>query len=98
MTQEMIIMIGLFVLALILLPAWPYNRQWSYKPGGMVLLILAAFIMWVVIKHHDSSQKVNKRIKRASDNVQQEGHQLGDRLRQAGRSVADAIRDVIGPK
>ena len=36
------------VLLLLVLPIWPYSRNWSVVPGGMVALVILTFLAFML--------------------------------------------------
>lgn len=39
----------LLIIFFAILPAWPYSRDWSYYPGGaiVILLLVLLFLWWL---------------------------------------------------
>lgn len=37
------------VLLLLVLPIWPYSRNWSVVPGGMVALVILTFLAFMLV-------------------------------------------------
>jgi hypothetical protein len=47
----MILLIILFVLLLLALPAWPYSRGWGYYPSGGLGTVLLIVLVLALLGH-----------------------------------------------
>ena len=43
-----IVLIVLILLLLGALPSWPYSRNWSYAPSGLVALVVVVVVLLVI--------------------------------------------------
>lgn len=50
MSTRLLLIIVLVVLAIALLPAWPYATGWGYYPSGGVGLVLLILLVLLVVR------------------------------------------------
>jgi energy-coupling factor transporter transmembrane protein EcfT len=88
MSAETIILIMLIVLFAGALPLWPHSRSWNYMPTGLMVLILAVFLMW-------SLSTERPLFRNSSPNIKTTVQDVGDDIRSTGRDVAASIRRTV---
>lgn len=88
MTNEMILLLILLVLAMSLLPAWPYSSAWGYRPSGTLLLLLLIFFIWTLAGNRPLFRSTGQDIKATVRDV-------GADIKATGRDAADSIRRAV---
>jgi hypothetical protein len=61
------------------LPLWPYSKSWGYAPTGVLSVLLVIFLIWAI----------------AGGRPLFRGSSVGDTIEDAGRDVADTVRDAV---
>ncbi|MBU1437587.1 MAG: DUF3309 domain-containing protein [Gammaproteobacteria bacterium] len=46
--MHILILVVLILLLIGALPSWPHSRQWGYRPGGLLGLILIIYLVVVL--------------------------------------------------
>ena len=47
--MSLLLLLLLVVLVVVALPAWPYSRQWGYRPSGGLGLLLVILLLAIVL-------------------------------------------------
>ena len=81
MSNEMILLLVLLVLALGVWPAWPHSNTWGYRPSGILIILLLVFFIWTLADHRPLFRR--------------DMHDVGSDLQQAGRDTADSVRRAV---
>ena len=78
MSTETLLLLIVIALVVFALPAWPYSKEWGYRPTGILTVLLVIFIIWAMAGNRPL-------FRRAGDNIRAAGHNAAD-------SVRDAVR------
>jgi len=87
MTTETILLLVVIILIAGVFPAWPYSRSWGYGPMGVFGLLLAIFLIWAITTDRPLFRSSERGLENAVSDV-------GRDLKDAGRNVADSVRDA----
>nr|WP_133128662.1 DUF3309 family protein [Legionella nagasakiensis] len=49
--MDLIGLVIFIILIAILLPVWPYSKNWGYRPAGVVGLLLLVFLFYLFFRH-----------------------------------------------
>jgi hypothetical protein len=79
MSTETLLLFVVIALVVFALPAWPYSKEWGYRPTGILTVLLVIFIIWAIAG--------NRPLFRSSlgNDIRSAGHNAAD-------SVRDAVR------
>lgn len=78
MSNETLLFLVVIALVLFALPAWPYSREWGYRPTGILTVLLVIFLVWAIVGNRPL-------FRRAADDIRSAGHDVVN-------SVRDAVR------
>jgi hypothetical protein len=48
MSIETFLLLVLIAFFVIVLPAWPYSKEWGYRPTGILTVLLVVFLVWAI--------------------------------------------------
>ena len=88
MSTETLLLLIIIVLIVGALPAWPYSKSWGFAPPGLLILLLAGFLIWAIGGSRPLFRSSGHDVKTT---VEDAGHDL----KSAGRDVADSIRRTV---
>jgi len=75
-TLLLLLVIGLVIFAL---PAWPYSKQWGYRPTGILSVLLVIFIIWAIAGNRPLFRRS------LGDDIRSAGENAADAVRDAVR-------------
>lgn len=78
MSNETLLLIIVVALVLFALPAWPYSKEWGYRPTGILTVLLVIFLIWAIAGNRPL-------FRRAGNDIRAAGHDVAN-------SVRDAVR------
>ncbi len=78
MSTETLLLFVVIALVLFALPAWPYSKEWGYRPTGILTVLLVLFLVWAIAGNRPL-------FRRAGNDIRSAGHDVAD-------SVRDAVR------
>ena len=78
MSNETLLLLVVIALVFFALPAWPYSREWGYRPTGILTVLLVVFLIWAIAGNRPL-------FRRAADDIRSAGHDVVN-------SVRDAVR------
>ena len=88
MTSDMFLLMILLVLAVGVLPTWPYSGAWGYRPSSILGIVLIIFLILVLVEQRPLFRNTGEDIKAAVQDA-------GADIKAAGRNTADAIRRTV---
>jgi hypothetical protein len=74
MSIETLFLIGLIIFILLALPAWPYSKEWGYKPISVLSLCLIVFLIWVILGERPLFRRS------LGDDIRSAGQEVSDSL------------------
>jgi hypothetical protein len=77
-SNETLLLFIVIALVVFALPAWPYSKEWGYRPTGILTVLLVIFLIWAIAGDRPL-------FRRAGDNIRAAGHNVVN-------SVRDAVR------
>ena len=78
MSTETLLLFVVIALVVFALPAWPYSKEWGYRPTGILTVLLVIFIIWAIAGNRPL-------FRRAGNDIRAAGHDVAN-------SVRDAVR------
>ena len=48
MSTETVLLIIVIAFVVMSLPAWPYSKEWGYRPTGILTVLLVVFLIWAI--------------------------------------------------
>jgi len=78
MSTETLLLFIVIALVVLALPAWPYSKEWGYRPTSILTVLLVVFLVWAIAGNRPL-------FRRAADDIRSAGHDLAN-------SVRDAVR------
>jgi hypothetical protein len=90
MSMETLLFLVLVVLAIGLLPAWPYASSWGYAPTGLFAVLVIIFLIWAL-----STDRPLFRTRSTSQDIKTTVQDAGHDLKSLGRDAADSIRRTV---
>jgi hypothetical protein len=48
MSIETFLLFVLVIFLVVSLPAWPYSKEWGYRPTGIFTVLLVVFLIWAI--------------------------------------------------
>ena len=48
MSTETLLLLIVIALVVFALPAWPYSKEWGYRPTGILTILLVIFLVWAI--------------------------------------------------
>lgn len=79
MSIEMLVLLLAVALVFLAVPAWPYSKEWGYRPTGILTVLLAAFLIWAIAAERPFFRRST----------------LGEDIKSAGQDVAASVRDTV---
>ena len=76
MSNETLLLLVVIALVLFALPAWPYSREWGYRPTGILTVLLVVFLIWAIAGNRPL-------FRRAADDIRSAGHDVVNSVRDA---------------
>ena len=86
MPAEMFVLFVLLIVLVGALPRWPYSQTWGYVPSGVVLVIGALMVVWLM-----ANQRGTGNLGQDAPNAAQD---IGQDVKQGLRNVAEKTRQA----
>jgi hypothetical protein len=79
MSTETLLLLVVIALVVFALPAWPYSKEWGYRPTGILTVLLVIFLIWAIAG--------NRPLFRSSlgNDIRAAGHDAANSVRNAVR-------------
>lgn len=78
MSNETLLLFIVIALVVFALPAWPYSKEWGYRPTGILTVLLVIFLIWAIAGNRPL-------FRRAGNDIRSAGHDMADSVRRATR-------------
>ena len=77
MSNETLLLLIVIVLVVMALPAWPYSREWGYRPTSVLTVLLVLFLVWAIA----SGRPLFRRT--VAQDIKAAGNDVADSVRRA---------------
>jgi len=78
MSAETVLLFVVIAFVVFALPAWPYSKEWGYRPTGILTVLLVVFLIWAIAGNRPL-------FRRAGNDMKAAGQDMGDALKRAVR-------------
>lgn len=73
-TFLLLVLVAFFVIAL---PAWPYSKEWGYRPTGILSVLLVVFLVWAIAGGRPLFRRT------IGQDIKSAGHDIADSVKRA---------------